>query len=109
MAAVDLDWECKGKLTTAQWACDTAGHLGGDAMQRQAHDQGGDLTSEVTEQVIHECETSTMTKQVSWVKPLCCGEQCWERQHGIIFLSEYNPQFEWHFLAAGQSAISRIY
>lgn len=31
MAAVDLDWECKGKLTIAQWGCDTSGHPGGGA------------------------------------------------------------------------------
>lgn len=73
MAAVDLDWECKGKLTIAQWARDTSGHLGGDARQRQAHDQG--VATEVTEQVIHECETCTMIKQIRWVKPLCGGEQ----------------------------------
>lgn len=75
MAAVNPDWECKDKLTTAQWACDTSGHLGGDATQRQAHDQGGDLSAEVTEQLIHECETCTTIQQVRWVKPLCCGEQ----------------------------------
>lgn len=33
-------------------------------MQGWAHDQGVDLTTEVTEQLIHECETCTTIKQV---------------------------------------------
>lgn len=72
---VDLDWEYKGELFIAQWAHDTSGHLGRDEKYRWARGREVDLTIEAIEQVIHECETCTMIKQVTWVKPLCCGEQ----------------------------------
>ncbi|RMC21565.1 hypothetical protein DUI87_02432 [Hirundo rustica rustica] len=34
IAQVDLDWEQKCELFTAQWACETSGHLGEDATYR---------------------------------------------------------------------------
>ncbi|KAK4825492.1 hypothetical protein QYF61_027647 [Mycteria americana] len=50
MAKVDLDWEHKGELFIAQWAHDTSGHLGRDAMYRPPCDRGLDLTTEAIEQ-----------------------------------------------------------
>lgn len=34
VAQVDLDWQHKGELFTAWWACDTSGHEGRDATYR---------------------------------------------------------------------------
>lgn len=106
MAKVDPDWEHMGELFIAQWAHDTSGHLEKDAMYRWAHDRGVDLTLEAIEQVIHECETCTMIKQVKWVKLLCCGENSgWERERGLLIPQEKANPFVGFLLPKGQGAL----
>ncbi|KAK4832385.1 LOW QUALITY PROTEIN: hypothetical protein QYF61_022240 [Mycteria americana] len=68
VAQVDLDWQHKGELFTAQWGHDTSGRR--DTTYRWAHDQGVDLAMDTIAQVIHECATRAAIKQAKRLKPL---------------------------------------
>ncbi|KAK4829588.1 hypothetical protein QYF61_005688 [Mycteria americana] len=70
---VDLDWQHKGELFTAQWAHDTSGHQGRDSTYRWACDWGLDLTMDTIAQVIHECEARAVIKQAKQLKALWYG------------------------------------
>jgi len=68
VSQVDLGWQYKSELLIAQWAHDTSGHQGRDMTYRWACDRRMDLTMDIIEQVIHECETCTVVKQAKRVK-----------------------------------------
>lgn len=72
----DLDCQHKNELFLAQWAHDTSHHQGRDAIYRLACDQGVDLTMDTIAQVIHECKTCIVSKQVKWLQPVRYGG-CW--------------------------------
>lgn len=61
---VDLDWQHRGESFLAQWAHDTSGHQGRDAIYRWARDQGMDLTMNAISQSMHNCEICGAIKHV---------------------------------------------
>ena len=47
-----------------------SGHQGRDVTHISARDKGVDLTMDTITQVIHNCDTSTISKQAKKIKPL---------------------------------------
>ena len=84
MAQVDLDWEHKGELLIAQWAHDTSGHLGRDAIYKWDCDRGVDLTIDAIAQVIHECQTYTVIKQAKQLQPFWYRGEWMKYQYGEV-------------------------
>ncbi|GAB0210190.1 hypothetical protein GRJ2_003484800 [Grus japonensis] len=89
VAQVDLDWQRKGELFIARWAHDTSGHQGRDATYRWACDRGVDLTMDAISQVIHQCETCAVIKQVKRVKPLWYGGRWLKYKYGEAWQIDY--------------------
>ncbi|TRZ06695.1 hypothetical protein HGM15179_020413 [Zosterops borbonicus] len=84
-----IDWQHKGELLLAQWAHDASGHQGRDATYKWARDQGVDLTMDSISQVIHDCETCAVIKQVKRVKPLWYGGRWSKYKYGEAWLIDY--------------------
>ncbi|GAB0209418.1 hypothetical protein GRJ2_003407500 [Grus japonensis] len=89
VAQVDLDWQCKGELFIAWWACDTSGHQGRHATYRWARDRGVDLSMDAISQVIHQCETCAAIKQAKRVKPLWYGGRWLKYKYGEAWQIDY--------------------
>ncbi|RMB92861.1 hypothetical protein DUI87_30755 [Hirundo rustica rustica] len=88
-AKIDLDWQHKGELFLARWACEASGHQGRDATYKWTRDRGVDLTMDSISQVIHDCETCAAIKQAKRVKPLWYGGRWSKYKYGEAWQIDY--------------------